>query len=211
MNKYSTSKYISTLNNISYEFDPCCNSLKNQSNPLRNNPNEVIQFLNKNNGNFLNVISCPPLCNCDCHFTKCNKCKCNDNNYEIMRQLNLLCQNYSDLQVTYNQLLNDYYQLQNKQNSADSYIQNLENEINKNNNVKSKNYYFPNNNTDNNSYVQMMNNSFDKIIKPLSDLSRNQNSKLIGGIDFYSNRPDDFNLVLNSLQNMLLKNYNVIL
>ena len=59
MNKYSTSKYISTLNNISYEFDPCCNSLKNQTNPLRNNPNEVVQFLNKNNGNFQNVISCP--------------------------------------------------------------------------------------------------------------------------------------------------------
>ena len=206
LDRYNPSKYSSTLNNYeTYQYDNCCDSYNKQNNNLLNSG--LIKTNDNNNykNNYQNIIQCPPSCNCDCHYKKCCNCNCS-NNIEVINQLNNLCRKYSDLQNVHNQLLNDYNQLMNKYNSINSYVQNLEREFQNNNNnhdnIKS-NYFLSPNTNDINLYTQMINNSFDKIIKPLSDLCKNPNGKLRGDVNYYLYKPENYNMVLNTIKNLL--------
>ena len=204
VDRYNRSIYSTTLNNYeTYEYDNCCDSYNKQTNTLFNS-GQINTNDNNYKNTYQNIIQCPPSCNCDCHYRKCCKCNC-QNNIEVINQLNNLCRKYSDLQTVHNQLLNDYNQLMNKYNSANSYIQNLERQFqnnNNDNNIKSNNFSYQNPN-DINSYSQMMNNSFDKIVKPLSDLCKNPNGKLRGGVNYYLDKPESYNMVLNTIKNLL--------
>ena len=188
---FNCSKYIPKINICnSYEFDPCNSIYKNPNNYLSNSADLSTSFSNSERLNYNNY---------DCYIKCC--CRCSN-------EVNELCENYTNLQIAHKQLLEDYQKLNNEKNSYNIYIQQLENELGKNNNnsdfIKVNSPYIKPIKTDPNfRYIQMINHSFENVLKPLSDLCNNPSGKLQGGVEYYYNKPETFDIILHTYKNML--------
>ena len=195
MNNYNAdfncSKYIPKINICNtYEFDPCNSLYKNKNNFLSNSGDLSTSFSNSERLNYNNY---------DCYIKCC--CRCSN-------EVNELCENFTNLQIVHKQLLEDYQKLNNEKNSYNTYIQQLENELGKKNNntdfIKVNSPLVKPIKTDPNfRYIQMINHTFENVLKPLSDLCNNPSGKLQGGVEYYYNKPETFDIILHTYKNML--------
>ena len=178
---YNCSQYIPKLNCQNYEFDPCSSNYFSTSGSTSFSNTERLNY------------------DCDYYI----KCCCRSSN-----QVNKLCENYTNLKIAHKQLLEDYQKVNNEKNSYNIYIQQLENELGKNknndNHLKVNNPYLnPIKNDPNIRYITMINHTFDNVLKPLSDLCKNPTGKLQGGVEYYYNKPESFDIILHTYKNML--------